>query len=253
MAYTVTKLAKISEVSVRTLHFYDEIGLLKPAYHGSNGYRYYEEKQLLILQQILFFRELGFELKQIQKVLGRSNFDQLVALRSHREILQKNLERTKRLIKTLDITVDHLQGIKKMQEKDIFSGFSKKQQAAYEKQIVEYFGENGKAYIEESEQKIKKWSKADRENFKKEFSEICNELTHLLKQNFKASAKEVQLVINKHYLWLSKCWTPTRESYLCHGQLIVESDLRKAYEVFHAQLPEFMAQAISVFSKLKSA
>lgn len=66
MAYTVKELAQISGVSVRTLHWYDEVGLLKPAYHGSNGYRYYEEEQLLILQQILFFRGLGFELKQIE-------------------------------------------------------------------------------------------------------------------------------------------------------------------------------------------
>ena len=89
MAYTVTKLAKISGVSVRTLHWYDEVGLLKPAYYGSNGYRYYEEEQLLILQQILFFRELGFELKQIQKILGRSDFDKIAALSSHRKVLQK--------------------------------------------------------------------------------------------------------------------------------------------------------------------
>ncbi|HEV8052077.1 MAG TPA: MerR family transcriptional regulator, partial [Parachlamydiaceae bacterium] len=84
MVYTVTKLAKISGVSIRTLHWYDHIDLLKPAYYGANGYRYYEEEQLLILQQILFFRELGFELKQIQKLLARGDFDKIVALSSHR-------------------------------------------------------------------------------------------------------------------------------------------------------------------------
>src|ERR1700730_4682473 len=104
MAYTVTKLAKISGVSVRTLHWYDEVGLLKPAYYGSNGYRYYEEEQLLILQQILFFRELGFELKQIRRVLGRSDFDKMVALSSHRQVLQTNIEKTRKLIKTIDKT-----------------------------------------------------------------------------------------------------------------------------------------------------
>jgi DNA-binding transcriptional MerR regulator len=66
MAYTVNKLAKLSGVSVRTLHFYDEVGLLKPAYYGDNHYRYYEEEQLLILQQILFYRELGLSLNEIQ-------------------------------------------------------------------------------------------------------------------------------------------------------------------------------------------
>jgi DNA-binding transcriptional MerR regulator len=59
MQYTVNKLAKLSGVSPRTLRFYDEIDLLKPSFYGDNQYRYYEEEQLLMLQQILFFRELG--------------------------------------------------------------------------------------------------------------------------------------------------------------------------------------------------
>lgn len=95
MAYTVKKLAKLSGVSVRTLYFYDEIGLLKPAYYGTNGYRHYEGKRLLLLQQILFFRELGFELKKIKKILGRGDFDKLVALSSHRTVLEKDLKRTR--------------------------------------------------------------------------------------------------------------------------------------------------------------
>lgn len=69
MAYTVKKLSNLSGISVRTLHFYEELGLLKPAYYGSNGYRYYEAQELLQLQQILFFKELGLTLKQIQKIL----------------------------------------------------------------------------------------------------------------------------------------------------------------------------------------
>ena len=66
MPYTVNKLARISGVSPRTLRFYDEIGLLKPAYYGENHYRYYEEEQLLMLQQILFFREIGFPLREVE-------------------------------------------------------------------------------------------------------------------------------------------------------------------------------------------
>src|ERR1700686_1785965 len=85
MGYTVKKMSELSGVTVRTLHFYEEADLLKPAYYGSNGYRYYEEKELLQLQQILFFKELGFSLKQIQKVLGPDDFDQLSALYSHRK------------------------------------------------------------------------------------------------------------------------------------------------------------------------
>jgi DNA-binding transcriptional MerR regulator len=249
MAYTVKQLAQISGVSIRTLHWYDEVGLLKPAYHGSNGYRYYEEEQLLILQQILFFRELGFELKQIRRILGRSDFDKMVALSSHRNVLKKNLEQTRKLIKTIDKTIQHLKGTKKMKEKEMFFGFSKEQQAQYEKQIIERFGEQGKAHIEESKQNAKKWSKVDEEKLQQEFVAICKELTHLLDQDCEVSAKEVQSVIRRHYLWLKNFWTPTKESYAGHGQFIAESDLRKAYEEYHPRLPEYIAEAIQFFAK----
>ena len=124
MAYTVKQVAAMSGVSVRTLHFYDETGLLKPAYQGANGYRFYEEPQLLTLQQILFYRELGFELKQIKQILGRADFEKAAALQSHRKVLQKNLSRTRKLIETIDKTIQHLKGTKKMKGKEMFAGFS---------------------------------------------------------------------------------------------------------------------------------
>lgn len=246
MVYSVAKLAQISGITVRTLHWYDEIGLLKPAFYGSNGYRYYEEKQLLILQQILFFREIGFELKQIQKVLERSDFDQLVALTSHRQVLCKNMEITKKLIKTIDKSMEHLKGKRKMKESDLFSGFSKQQQAEYERQIIERFGEQGKAYIEESKQK--KWSKADEEKFKNEFVGICKELTKLLEKECSPHSKEVQSAILKHYAWIKNFWTPSKKTYAAHSELIVKTDLRKAYEVYHPRMPEFAAEAIRIFA-----
>src|SRR5438270_5066799 len=124
MAYTVKQVARVSGVSVRTLHFYDETGLLKPAYQKANGYRFYEEPQLLTLQQILFYRELGCELKQIQRILGRGDFEKVAALRSHRKVLQKNLARSRSLIETIDKTIQHLKGTKKMKSKEMFVGFS---------------------------------------------------------------------------------------------------------------------------------
>src|ERR1700745_831125 len=89
MAYTIKQVAAMSGVSVRTLHFYDETGLLPPAYRGGNGYRFYEEPQLLTLQQILFYRELGLELKQIEQILSQPDFEKLAALESHRKVLKK--------------------------------------------------------------------------------------------------------------------------------------------------------------------
>jgi len=124
MAYTVKQLATISGTSVRALHFYDETGLLKPAYLGANGYRHYEEPQLLTLQQILFYRELGFELKQIKRILGRREFAKTEALKSHRETLEKKLRQTRLLIQTIDKTIQHLKGKRKMQSEEMFAGFT---------------------------------------------------------------------------------------------------------------------------------
>ena len=123
MAYTVRQVAGLSGVSVRTLHFYDELGLLKPARVRANGYRYYEEPQLLALQQILFYRELGFELKDIKSILGRADFEQAAALEAHRSVLEKNLARTQTLIATIDKTIEHVRGTKKMSSEEMFAGF----------------------------------------------------------------------------------------------------------------------------------
>ena len=124
MAHTVKEVAGMSGISVRTLHFYDETGLLKPASYGANGYRYYEEPQLLMLQQILFYRELGFGLKQIKEILSRAEFETVAALESHRKVLQKNVARTRRLIDTIDRTLEHLKGRTTMQSEEMFAGFN---------------------------------------------------------------------------------------------------------------------------------
>src|SRR5947207_12336716 len=124
MAYTVKQVAAMSGVSVRTLHFFDEMALLKPAYTRANGNRIYEEPQLLMLQQILFYRELGFELKRIKEILSQRQFEKIAALKSHRQVLEKNVARTRMLIDTIDKTLSHLKGTKKMKSEELFLGFS---------------------------------------------------------------------------------------------------------------------------------
>ena len=124
MSYTVKKLAKLSGISIRTLRFYDELGLLKPAYYGDNHYRYYEEEQILMLQQILFYRELGFPLNDIQKIISSDDFNKIDALISHKQVLEQNLDRTKRLIKTIGQTISHLRGEITMRDEELFTGFA---------------------------------------------------------------------------------------------------------------------------------
>src|SRR4029079_11837570 len=124
MAYTVKQLAVMSGVTVRTLHFYDEMALLKPAYTKAHSYRIYEEPQLLMLQQILFYRELGFELKRINEILSQRKFEKIAALKSHRKVLEQDVTRTLTLIETIDKTLKHLKGTRKMKSEEMFAGFS---------------------------------------------------------------------------------------------------------------------------------
>jgi len=249
MAYTVQKLAKMSGVSVRTLHFYDEVGLLKPAYIEANGYRYYEEKQLLSLQQILFFRELDFELKQIQKILGKGDFDKVAALHSHRKVLQASIGRTKELIKTIDKTIDHLTGDKKMKDQEMYHGFiTKEENAEYQKYIKNRFGEKELA---ECEKNVKGWTKADWEKSAGELDSICKELAKLLEKGLKVQSLEVQSVVAKHHKWLKKFWTPNKTSYAGMGQMYMELSWKKAfapYDPNHPRLAKFLAEAMKVFA-----
>jgi len=161
MAYTVKELAQLSGVSVRTLHFYDEIGLLKPAHVGENQYRYYNEEELLALQQILFFRELGFELKKIRSIMSRSGFDRIEALQAHREVLLKERMRMGKLIATIDHTLDKLKGghrmKSKMKDADLYQGFAPEKQAEYEEYIKNRFGVDNEAWIE-SQKNVKKFT-----------------------------------------------------------------------------------------------
>ena len=109
--YTVKQLAKLSGVSVRTLHHYDEIGLLKPAFLGENRYRYYGREELLRLQDILFHRELGVPLQEIGKLLTLQGEDRVAVLREHRDWLAARVERSRQLLATINRTIAELKRI----------------------------------------------------------------------------------------------------------------------------------------------
>ena len=121
--YTVKQLSSLAGVSPCTLHYYDQIGLLKPESVGENSFRYYGEVSLLRLQQILFYRELGFTLEAIKAIVTRPDFDVLTALESHRKFLQGRAERLERLIQTVGDTILHLRGEKEMSKKQLMDYF----------------------------------------------------------------------------------------------------------------------------------
>jgi DNA-binding transcriptional MerR regulator len=137
--YTINQLAKMAGITRRTLHYYDEIGLLKPSLVGENGYRYYGEDTLLRLQQILFYRELELPLEQIRLILADPNFDPQQALKSHRTEIQKRIQRLERLIHTVDTTLNHLRGEQSMDDQQLFDVFNEEQQATYQKEAEQLY------------------------------------------------------------------------------------------------------------------
>lgn len=248
MAYTVKKLAKLSGVSIRTLRFYDEIGLLKPAYYGDNHYRYYEDSQLLTLQQILFFRELGFRLIDIQRIISNPDFDRITALESHRKKLEENLNQTKLLIKTIDKTISHLKGKEMMKMEEVFHGFDNEKQKLYENFLVETGVSQD--VLHKSKEKIKDWSKEKWIEIKQEGDKIHAELVIAMENDLAPSSSEVQKIIKKHYKMTSAFWLPTRESYIGLSQLYCSHpDFVKFYQDIHPELLTYLVTAMKIFAE----
>src|SRR3989339_1252338 len=209
MDYTVNQLATLAGVTIRALRFYDKIGLLKPSFIAENGYRYYQEKELLILQQILFFRELGFELKQIKEILGQSDFDQIKALASHKEVLRKNIKRMKTLLVTIDKTINYLKGKETMTEKELFYGlhnYSPEFQA-FHRDFMKSHPTMQKFY-DDLYERTKHLKPENREAFKKEEAIFWKNLTKALDKKLSVDSQEVQKLIKQFVLLSEKQGTP---------------------------------------------
>lgn len=256
-SYTVQKLAQMSGVTIRTLRFYDEIGLLKPAFIGENGYRYYQEEQLLILQQILFFRELGFELKQIQHILKQSDFDRVEALKSHKKVLRKNVARMQELMSTIDKTINHLQGKETMKEQELYWGFdhSKEKQKEYEDYLIAKIGpKRFHDQSSKSKEALKHWKKEDFDKAKQEGDLIHKELVKAIEKGLKADSQPVQTIIERHFalimmLWGAKGNPDEIKRYGELGQLYLEHpDFKKMLDAHHPKLAQFLADAMKVYA-----
>jgi DNA-binding transcriptional MerR regulator len=169
---TVKQLAKLSGVSVRALHHYDEIGLLKPAYVGGNGYRYYGQEEHLRLQQILFHRELGLSLDGITQVLDAPGFDRVAALKAHRAKLTAEAARYGQLVRTIDETLAALEGDQPMDEKAVYRGFDPEAAAKQQAWVIERFGEGARQSIQRREKRLEGWTQADFDRSQADFASI---------------------------------------------------------------------------------
>jgi DNA-binding transcriptional MerR regulator len=243
--YTVKQLAKLAGVSVRTLHYYDEIGLLKPSSLGGNGYRYYEEAALLKLQQILFYRELELSLDEIKAVVGRPDFDVPTALKSHREALQRKMERLKRLIQTVDNTIDHLKGNESMNAKGLFEGFSEEEQEKYAQEGEQMYDPET---VRASNRKWKAFSPTEKENILAEGKKIYTDLAAAMPKG--AESAEVQVVITHWHRHMQNFWSPNDEQLLGLADLYNDDPRFKAnYDKVDPKLAGFMREAVKVYVK----
>jgi DNA-binding transcriptional MerR regulator len=241
MVYTVKQLAELAGVSVRTLHYYDEIDLLKPSSVGENGYRYYADDEVLRLQQILFFRELGFSLQAIRTILDDPAFDVVAALRAHRQALEDRVRRLHILIQTVDSTILHLMGEVDMSKKKLFAGFSAEEEERYHQEAREQYG------ADEVDASYKLWNSytpQQKEQIMAEGQAIYTDVIALMDQG--ADSPEVQQVIARWHQHLRCFYEPTIERLRGLGQLYVDHpDFARNFRDMHPDLPEFMRAAIT--------
>ena len=204
--YTVGEVAKLSGVSIRTLRHYDELGLLKPADVGPNGYRYYGREELLRLQQILFHKALGFGLEEIARVLDAPDFDRAAALRAHRAKLMAQARRFRQLVRTIDETLAALNGDGTMDEKRMYRGFDPEEAARNEAWVVERYGEAGRYGIDARNEVMKAWTQADYDSHQSDYAGIVRDFAEAHASGLAAESEPAQAITRRLHANASRAW-----------------------------------------------
>lgn len=240
MKYTVNKLALASGVTARTLHHYDEIGLLQPG-RQNNGYRYFGEKDLLRLQQILIYRELDVPLATIKKILDDPEFDFERALEEHKKYLESEKGRLSKLVKTIDKTISKLQRGADMNANHMYGGLTKKQMEEYQKEAEERWG-NTDAY----KQSVTRVNAMGKAGLKKVFDEsqgIVKELVALMDQD--VASPEVQAVVAKHRSNISHFYDVSDQIYEGLAHMYVDDPrFKDTYDKAVPGLATFLSRAM---------
>ncbi|MFT4255256.1 MAG: MerR family transcriptional regulator [Caulobacter sp.] len=250
--YTVKQMATLSGVSVRTLHHYDAVGLLRPRVIGANGWRWYDRADLLRLQQILFYRELETPLRDIAQALDAPGFDAAAALRGHRARLAAQAERYARLTALVDRTLDTLQGDETMDDKDLFDGFDAETQGRHEAALVERYGEGMTERIARSKAGMKGWTKTDGAAFQAEQAAIEAAMAKALNEGLPADSTAVRAIMARHHAWVGKAWNraPEPAAFAGLGQLYLATpEFVDRYEAIAPGLTEYLAEAMRVYSQ----
>ncbi|NMD69140.1 MerR family transcriptional regulator [Bacillus sp. DNRA2] len=253
MEYTIQKLASLAGVSTRTLRYYDEIGILKPARINSSGYRIYGQNEVNLLQQILFYRELGVGLESIKDIVTAPSFDGARALREHREKLLEKRQQLDALIANVDKTIAVTEGRITMSDKEKFNGFKQKMidenEQKYGKEIREKYGEET---VRKSNEKFMNMSKGEYD----EATATAEELAVTLAEAFKTgdpAGELAQKAAALHKKWLLHYWPEySKEAHAGLGQMYVDDERFTAY--YDKEQPgtaAFLRDAINIFTGMK--
>jgi len=249
MSYPVKQLAKIAGISVRTLHYYDQIGLLKPARSPKNRYRFYEEDDLLKLQQIMFFRELDMPLEEIRRIISSPLFDVSGALRDHRKLIRLKMKRLGKLLETIDRTIKKINKDKKMEDEELYGGFTKEEMERYSDEARQRWGHT-EAY-KQSAERVKKMGKVGLNKVLEESGKNTQAIAQAMGDGLSPKSEKVQRLIAKHYDGLHAFYEPDPEMYKGLANMYVEDErFRAFYEKIAPGLAEFMRKSMLLYAEL---
>ncbi|KAB3532832.1 MerR family transcriptional regulator [Alkaliphilus serpentinus] len=253
MEYTVQKLGKMAGVSSRTLRYYDEIEILKPARINSSGYRIYGETEVQQLQQILFFRELGVSLEAIKAIITDPEFNAIEALRQHHEKLLEKKYQIDVLIANVEKTIESAIGGYKMSDKERFQGFKEKMiednERKYGKEVRKKFGDEA---MDQSNKHFKNMTKEEYDKMQKLGEDILSTLAEAFKTGNPAG-KLAQEVAELHKEWLTMAWGYyNKEAHGGLAQMYVDDERFTAYyDKNQPGTAAFLRDAIHIYTGMK--
>lgn len=244
----VKEVASISGVSVRTLHHYDQIGLLRPDTTEA-GYREYDREDLARLQQILYFKELGFSLKQIGELLDSPSFDRLEALHMQRQALLEKQERIHRMIESIDKTMKDEKGELDMKHEERFIGFDFSENP-YEEEAKKRWGTEA---VELSKERVTALSKGGKRTLEQDLEALFSRLAGLMKEG--PESEKTQAAIDEWYHYLNKIGTYSLDAFKGLGVLYVQDPrFKETMDQKAKGFSEFMQDAMAFYadSRLKN-
>lgn len=252
MEYTIQELAKLSGVSTRTLRYYDEIDLLKPARTNEAGYRFYAQEEVDMLQQILFYRALDIKLAKIHEIIQAPNFQQKEALDSHRVALLQRKRELDQLLQTVEQTIQSLEEEIPMTNEAKFEGFKKNLIEENEKQYGEEIRTKyGNETIDASNAKLRNMTEEQYDAMQQLEQQLFDRLKEAMQIGDVTSDIAMEAV-ELHKRWLSFNWSKyTKEAHAGLAQMYIADERFTAYydDRVAPGATQFLYDAILIYTR----